>query len=122
VIGRNTPNLSVVDLARFVVSDKVFIGLGALSIKVDNVTGLIYVGKRSGGEVMVIDPFALVFIDMIRVAGRAAFITLDEEDRDLFVAIPDKKILQKINATSKKISAQIDVGEGAFAVAVMGER
>jgi hypothetical protein len=59
---------------------------------------------------------------MIRVAGRAAFITVDEEERNLFVAIPDKKMLQKINITSKKISSKIDVGEGAFAVAVMGER
>jgi YVTN family beta-propeller protein len=122
VIGRNSPNLSVIDLARLTVSDKVFIGLGALSIKVDDVTGLIYVGKRSGGEIMVIDPFALVFIDMIRVAGRATYITLDEEERNLFVAIPDKKILQKINVISKKIGAKIDVAEGAFAVAVMGER
>jgi hypothetical protein len=31
-------------------------------------------------------------------------------------------MLQKINITSKKISSKIDVGEGAFAVAVMGER
>jgi YVTN family beta-propeller protein len=122
VISRNSPNLSVIDLARLTVSAKVFIGLGALSIKVDDLTGLIYVGKRSGGEVMVIDPFALVFIDMIRVAGRAAFMTVDQEERNLFVAIPDKKMLQKINIISKKISSKIDVGEGAFAVAVMGER
>ena len=122
VIGRNSPNLSVINLARLAVSEKVFIGLGALSIKVDDLTGLIYVGKRSGGQVMVIDPFALVFIDMIRVAGRAAFMTVDQEERNLFVAIPDKKMLQKINITSKKISAKIDLAEGAFAVAVMGER
>ena len=122
VISRNSPYLTVIDLARVSVSEKVFIGLGALSIKVDDVTGLIYVGKRSGGEVMVIDPFALVFIDMIRVAGRAAFMTVDQEERNLFVAIPDRKMLQKINITSKKISAKIDVAEGAFAVAVMGER
>jgi hypothetical protein len=31
-------------------------------------------------------------------------------------------VLQKIDITSKKISAKIDVAEGAFAVAVMGER
>jgi YVTN family beta-propeller protein len=122
VIGRNSPNLSVIDLESLAVSQRVFIGLGAAFIRVDDLTGLIYVGKRSGGQIMVIDPFALVFIDVIAVAGKAAFITIDGEERNLFVVIPDKKMLQKINVTSKMISAKIDVGKGAYAVAVMGER
>jgi YVTN family beta-propeller protein len=122
VIGQNTPNMLVIDLARLTVSEKVFIGMGAVYIQVDNQTDLIYVGKRSGGEIVVIDPFALVFIDVIRVAGQAAFMTIDEQERNLFVAIPDKNMLQRININSKKISANIDVGEGAYAVVVMGER
>ena len=122
VIGQNLANMAVVDLSRFTVTEKVFIGMGAVYIQVDDQTGLIYVGKRSGGEIVVIDPFALVFIDVIRVAGKAAFMTIDQQERNLFVAIPDKNILQRINITSKKISANIDVGEGAYAVVVMGER
>ena len=122
VIGQNTPNMLVIDLSRFTVSKKVFIGMGAVYIQVDDVTGLIYVGKRSSGEIAVIDPFAMVFIDVIRVAGHAAYMTIDEQERNLFVAIPDQNMLQKININSKKISASIDVGEGAWAVVVMGER
>ncbi len=122
VIGKNSPNLNVIDLNRLAVTDKVFVGLGAISIRVDDQTGLIYVGKSSGGEIRVIDPFALVFIDMIRVAGEAAFMTIDDEERNLFVVIPNAKMLQKINLISKQISAAIDVAEGAYAVAVLGER
>ena len=107
---------------RLRVTDKVFVGFGAESIRVDDQTGLIYVGKNIGGEIRVIDPFALVFIDMIPVAGRAVFLTIDQDERNLFVVIPDKRMLQKINIISKKISASIDVAEGAYAAAVLSER
>ncbi len=122
VINSNTPNLTVVDLSRLVVSQSVFIGMGAASIKVDDQTGLIYVGKTFGGEITVIDPFSLVFIDTIPVGGQAVFMTIDEQERNFFVVLPDKKVLQKINLISKKISAQIDVGDAAYAAVVMGER
>jgi hypothetical protein len=89
---------------------------------VDDQTGLIYVGKQRGGEVTVIDPLALVFIDVIAADGDAVFMAIDGEERNFFVAISNRNVLQKINITSKKTSARIDVGEGAFAVAVMGER
>jgi YVTN family beta-propeller protein len=122
VINRNTPNLAVVDLSQLAVSESVFIGMGAASIRVDDQTGLIYVGKNFGGEITVIDPFSLVFIDRIAVGGEAAFMTIDEQERALLVVVPDKKMLQKINLISKKISAQIDVGDAPYAAVVMGEK
>jgi DNA-binding beta-propeller fold protein YncE len=122
VISTNTPNLTVVDLSQLAVSQTVFIGMGAASIRVDDQTGLIYVGKTFGGEITVIDPFSLVFIDTIAVGGKAVYITIDEQERNLFVLLPDKKVLQKINLVSKKISAQIDVGDAGYATVVMGER
>jgi YVTN family beta-propeller protein len=122
VIGRESPNLTVIDPARFVVTEKIFIGMGAASIKVDSTTGLILVGKKFGGEITIIDPFSLMFIDTIEVRGKAAFMTIDREENTLFVALPDKRVLQKVNLTSKKTVAEIEVGEGAYSVVVMGER
>lgn len=122
VIGSNTPNLTVVDLSRLIVSNSVFIGMGAVSIKVDDQTGNIYVGKRIGGEITVIDPFALVFIDTIPVGGRTDFMAIDDQKRNLFAVLANKNRLSKINLISKEISANIDLGQGAFFVVVMGER
>lgn len=122
IISSNTPNLTVVDLSRLIVSNSVFIGMGAASIKVDHQTGNIYVGKRLGGEITVIDPFALVFIDAIAVGGQTDFMTIDDQKRTLFAVLGDKNRLSKINLISKEISANIDVGQGAFFVVVMGER
>lgn len=96
--------------------------MGAVSIKVDTKTDLIYVGKEAGGEISVIDPFSLMFIDTIQVGGGAAYMTIDDEEDNLFVALPDVRAVRKVNLTSKRIMAEIEVGEGAYAVAVTGER
>jgi hypothetical protein len=36
--------------------------------------------------------------------------------------LPDERLLQKVNLTSKKIMAEIDVGDGPYEVAVVSER
>ncbi len=122
IISKDSPNLTVIDTSRLMVIQKIFTGMGAVSIKVDLLTGLILVGKKFGGEITVVDPSSLMFIDTIAVKGKVAFMTIDREENTLFVALPRKKMLQKINLTSKKIMARIEVGEGAYAVVVMGER
>lgn len=122
VISRDSPNLTVIDPSMLAVIEKIFIGMGAVSIKVDTQTDLIFVGNKVGGEVSVVDPFSLMFIDTIEIGDTASFMTIDDEENTLFVVLPDRRILQKVNLVSKKIMAEIEVNEGAYAVVVMGER
>ncbi len=122
VISTDSPNLTIIDPAQLIVTEKFFIGLGAVSIKFDTRTGLILVGKKVEGEISVIDPFSLMLIDTIGIGGNATFMTIDGEENGLFVTLPDRRALWKINLTSKRIMAEIEVGEGAYAVVVMGER
>jgi hypothetical protein len=63
-----------------------------------------------------------MFIDTITTGGTVAFMTIDDEENTLFALIPDRKLLQKVNLTNKKVVAELDVGQGAYSVAVMGER
>lgn len=121
VISRDSPNLSVIDPSRLTVTERIFVGTGAVSIKISTLTGLILVGKRYGGEIAIVDASSLMFIDSIRVAGNAAYMTIDRQENTLFVALPERRMVQKFNLTSKKIMAEIEVSEGAYAVAVMGE-
>ena len=62
-----------------------------------------------------------MFIDSIGVGGKAAFMTIDRQENTLFVVLPDERLLQKVNLTSKKIMGQIDLGNGPYEVAVVGE-
>ena len=122
VISTDSPYLTVIDPSRLMVTAKVSIGMGAVSIKIDTRTGLIFVGKKAEREISIIDSFALALIDAIPVEGHAAFMAIDEEENTLFVTLPEKRTLLKVNLTSKKIIAEIEVGEAAYAVIVMGER
>jgi YVTN family beta-propeller protein len=122
VINMHIPYLTVIDPSRLTGTEKIFIGTGAVSIKADTRNGLIYVGNRTGGEITVINPSSSIFVDTIRTGGTAVFMTIDDQENTLFALIPERKILQKINLTNKRIMAEIDVGEGAYALAVMGER
>jgi YVTN family beta-propeller protein len=122
VINRDIPDLTVIDPTTLSVSGKIFIGTGALSIKVDTRTGLIYVGNGIGSLISVVSPSSSMFIDTIMTGGTVAFMTIDDEENTLFALIPDRKLLQKVNLTNKKVVAELDVGEGAYSVAVMGER
>jgi len=121
VISRDSPNLSVIDPLSLRVMDRIFVGTGSVSIKISFLTDLIFVGKRFGGEIAVVDPSTSMSIDFIRVGGNAAYITIDRQENVLFVVLPEKKLVQKVNLISKKIMAEIEVGEGAYAVVVMGE-
>ena len=121
VVSSNSPNLSVIDPSSLRVADKIFIGTGGVSIKVSRLNGLTFVGKSFGGEIAILDPSSSMFIDSIRIRGNAAYMTIDRQENTLFVVLPEKRLVQKINLTSKKIMAEIEVAEVAYAVAVMGE-
>ena len=122
VINKDTPNLTVINPSSLAVTGKIFIATGASSIKVDTRTDLILVGNQTSGEIIIVDSSSSIFIDTIKTGGAVAFMTIDNEENTLFAVMPDRKILQKINLTSKKIIAEINLPEGAHAVVVMGER
>ncbi len=122
VISTDSPYLTVIDPSRLIVAEKLRIGTGAVSIKFDTRTGLVLVGKKVEGGISVIAPFSLMLIDTIGIGGNATFMTIDGEENGLFVTLPDRRALWKVNLTSKRIMAEIEVGEGAYAVVVMGER
>lgn len=122
VISQDSPNLTVVDTAQRAATRKIFIGMGAASLKVDTRTDLVYVGKKFGGEIAIIDPRASLAIDAIWIEGGAEHMTIDKEENSLFVLLPGKRLLQKINLTSKRSQSEIEVGDEAYELVVMGER
>lgn len=121
VVSGNSPNLAVIDLARLVVMDKIFIGSNGSCITADTQTGLIYVGRAGPAEIVVIDPLALTPIDVIPLESRPSFLVLETQERNLFVTLPDRGELKKIEIISKRISSGIDVGLGANSVAFVDE-
>jgi len=122
VISKNSPYLTVIDTRRLHITGKIFIGMGSVSIKIDSQTDFIMVGKDVEKDIAVVDPFSLSRIDTIDTGGSAVFMSIDGEENSLFAVLSDKKKLLKINLTSKKIIAEIDLETSPYAVVVMGER
>lgn len=122
VIHGGSPYLSITDPFSLSVVRKEFVGLGANSIKVDARTDLFYLGKKNDAEVAVYNPFSFAPIDYIRAMGAAGYITIDGEENNLYLVMPEKKSVLIVNLISNRIVSEIDVGEYPYWVTMMGER
>jgi DNA-binding beta-propeller fold protein YncE len=121
VITGNSPNLLVLDPGDLAINERIFIGTGAASIKVDPKTGLVYVGKKFG-NIAVVDPSLLMPIDRFRVKGNVASLGIDNDENSLFAVLPDSNTIQKMDLISQNVSGVIEVEEGCHAVVLMRER
>jgi YVTN family beta-propeller protein len=107
VISRDSPNLTVVDTSTLTVTDKIYVGMGAVSIVADDLSGLVLVGRKFGREIALIDPSALMPVDTIRLESAAGPMILDPQQNALLVSIPEKGVVQKVNLVSKKVISEM---------------
>lgn len=121
IISSYSPDLLVLDSSTLAVEGRIFAGTGAISLKVDTRTSLIYVGKDSG-EITIIDPVSLMFVDSFDAGGGAVHITIDGEEDTLLVLLSDAGTLRKFSLVGHKLAGELRVEKGASSVVVMGER
>jgi YVTN family beta-propeller protein len=121
LITRYSSDLLVLDAANLNLVGRIHAGDGAASIRTDPVTGLIYVGKRTGG-ISVLDPSSSLPIDRYRMEGNVRFLAIDKDENSLFVVSPDSATIRKIDLVSKRPRGTIDVAAGSHALVLMGER
>jgi YVTN family beta-propeller protein len=96
--------------------------MGLDAIKVDTITGFIYLGRRNDTVVEMYDPFSFVRVDFIQTPAGVTYMTIDGETNNLYMVSPDTKSLMMTNLVSKKMPSEIDVGDGPYWVTLMGER
>lgn len=119
VINDST-DLLVVDTQSLAVTDRIFIGSGSTSLKVDPKSELVYVSKKSG-EVVVVDPSNGMFIDSFPVARDVGFVAIDGEENVLLTLSSAGAEMQKFNLISKREIAHIAIEKGGHSLVVMGE-
>ena len=122
VIHKGSPYLSVIDPFSLASLERVYVGTGMSAIKEDIKTGLLYIGKAVGGSVDIFDPFSLFLVDSIITARSVAAMAMDGDENTLYLLTPENNTMTVFNLISRKTIAEIDVGEGAYWVALMGER
>jgi len=79
-------------------------------------------GKINETEVAVYDPFSLLAIDYFAVGEAPAYMTIDGEGNNLWIAGSTTGKLIIVNLASKKVVSEIDVSAEPFWLTMMGER
>jgi len=121
VIHEQSPYMTVFDPSSLSVQKRVFVGAGMSAVKVDERTDLLYVGRKPD-SLEILDPFSLFPVDSIPAGGGISYLTIDGEENNLYLVLPERKAVAVLGLVSRKMAPAIDVGEGACWVAVMGER
>jgi YVTN family beta-propeller protein len=122
VIHEFSSYLAVIDPVSFRVLKRFSIGPGMISIKVDSRTGLVYIGRSNDIFVGAYNPFSFVAVDLIRTGGTVNYMTIDDEQNNLYMVSSELKRIIVSNLVRKKILYEIDVGEAPYWVTIMGER
>jgi YVTN family beta-propeller protein len=122
VIHEFSSYLTVIDPVSFRVLKRFSVGPGMISIKVDNRTGFVYIGRSNDIFVGVYNPLSFVAVDLIKTGGTVNYMTIDEEENNLYMVSSELKRIIVSNLVRKKILYEIDVGEVPYWVTVMGER
>jgi DNA-binding beta-propeller fold protein YncE len=121
VITRYSPDVLVLNTSNLALMGRIYVGTGAISIKVDPSSGLIYVGMKAGG-ISVIDPRLLLPIDRFRADRNAANLAIDDDENSLFVVFPEQETIQKLDLVTKRLKGVIEVQKGSYDVVLMGGR
>ncbi len=122
IIHGRSPYMTVLDPLRLAILSRVFVGAGIRAVKVDPATDLIYVSGRAGSGIDVYDPSTLVAFDHIDTAEGGSYLTIDADGNNLWMIGAGTPKLIVINLTSKKVVAEVEVGEEPSWLALMGER
>ncbi|HUJ90581.1 MAG TPA: hypothetical protein VLX12_10325 [Syntrophorhabdales bacterium] len=121
VIHEWSPYVSAIDTGRLSVR-RLPVTMGLRSIKIDTVTGLVYMGRMGERSVGVYDPNSLVSVDYIEVGGGVTDMVIDGDMNNLIMVSPDSMKVTIVNLISKKTLSVTDVGENPYRVTVMGGR
>ena len=122
VVHAGSPYMTVFSVPLNEVLNRVYIGIGALSIKVDPRTDLIYVGKSDETRISVYDPFSFIPIDYIDTPAAAGYMAIDGQEDNLLAVMPDNRRIAVISLDSRKTIAVFDAGDDPYYISLMGER
>lgn len=117
-----SPYLLLIDPVSLSEVKRINAGMGINWLKTDTGTDKLYVGKKDDPTVDIYDPFSLIPGDFLAAAGAVSHMTIDGEENNLYLIIPEKKVLQLINLVSRKVVGEIDLDDNPYWATVVGER
>lgn len=120
VIHERSPYMSVIDVTTLAVTARVRLQTGVTAIEVDTVRDLVCVTGPNETAVDFYDPNALMPLYSMKTGGGVSYLLAVADDNVLYLLNPETRSLAVARMADRRISAEIDVGDGASFVAVMG--
>lgn len=122
VAHERSPYMTVLDAVSLSVLGKPRLRESAPAIEVDTVRGLVCLGGGSNPTVEFYDPNALMPLFAMRSRAGVGYMRIDAEDSTLYLVNVDTRTVVVAQLASRKVVAEIDVGDRPFRVVVMGEK
>jgi len=122
VIHEQSPYLTVLDPRNLTIVTRVRLATSVAAIAVDSVRGLVCLG---GGDMATIDFYdadAMLPLYSMRTTAGVSQLLIDRRENRLYMVDPSAGTLVVGNLADRKVLSEIDVDDGAYWVAVMGER
>ena len=117
-----SPHLLLFDTASLSMVKRVYSGIGIEWIKVDTRTDDLYVAKKNERAVEIFDPFSFIPGDSLATAGGVSNMTIDADENNLYLIVPEKKLLQIFSLVSRSVIGEIDLDDSPYWITMAGER
>jgi hypothetical protein len=92
------------------------------AIAVDRIRGLLSVGSPSQTTVDFYDPNALLPLYTMKTRTGVSYLAIVPDDNRLYMVSPEARSLLVGRLADRKVVSEIDVGDGPYWVAIMGEK
>lgn len=122
VIHELSSFLTVINSSPLSIFRRFQVKIGMDSIKVDNRTDFVYLGKKMNPTVEAYDPSSFVPIDSVSTGAGVVYMAIDRDENNLYLVNAQNKRVLISNLVSKKIVSEMDVGEDPYWVTMVGEQ
>jgi DNA-binding beta-propeller fold protein YncE len=122
VAHRGSAYLTVFALPALTQQVRAYVGLGATTLKIDSRTDFLYLSLGGERRISVYDPVSIQLVDSFDVPGTPSYMAIDDTDNTLHVVVPERRAIAVFDLTSRKLLAELPVGEDPYSIAMFGER
>jgi hypothetical protein len=92
------------------------------AIAIDSVRDLVCIGSVNDTAIDFYDPNALMPLYSMRIRAGVSHLAVDAEENNLYMLSPKTRSVVVASLANRSVVSEIDVGDGPYWVAVMGEK
>jgi hypothetical protein len=114
--------MTVLDPRQLTTASRARLRIGVSAIAVDRVRDLVCIGGDDDRAIEFYDPNALMPLYSMKTRAGVSYMAFDAEENNLYMVSRETRSVAVARLSDRKVVAEIDVGDGPYAVAVMGEK